>query len=119
MGGEVAFEQRPWKDEDGDVQTSGGKAFPQEQHMRGLSRVPGIAEAVVAGRHVGGREDEEGARRYRDADSNRASPPGTPAHSEDDASTGLASSHSHGSPAHTSAAPASPSPPAGLDRISE
>lgn len=56
-----------------------------------------------------------GARRYRDADSNRASPPGTPAHSEDDASTGLASSHSHGSPAHTSAAPASPSPPAGPD----
>ena len=41
----------------------GGKHSRQkEQHMRGLGHVPGIAEAVVAGRCVGGREDEEGGK---------------------------------------------------------
>lgn len=87
MGGEVAFEQRPWKDEDGDVQTSGGKAFPQEQHMRGLGRVPGIAEAVVAGRHVGGREDEEGG---KEVPAVRICPGDFGFHSEEDGKQGEA-----------------------------
>lgn len=38
------------------------RAGQKEQPMRGLGHVQGTAEAVVAGRHVGGGEDEEGGK---------------------------------------------------------
>lgn len=55
--------------------------------MRGLGRVPGIAEAVVAGRHVGGREDEEGG---KEVPAVRICPGDFGFHSEEDGKQGEA-----------------------------